>query len=302
MSTGHKKNPEAAVKPAKSAKSPARAGHKAASRKVSEAGRPALKHQDGTAPKHVANKATRKSATAAGKRTGAKLTKAVAKPSAATPARSRPAAGKSATPRSEPSSRATRRHQESSTPTHGRDVASNGHAGGHEVQHAAVPAVPQASTKRPRNEREEQISHALFQALDGFVEAHELGRVMAQARFDWGEIEEPGLEPDMAFVSYERWADYRHVPTSLTWHVVPDLVVEVIRDSEQTTPVIRWLEAYFQAGVRRVWVVYPDRLKIHDHESVSSARVIDSNQSIDGGDLLPGFQLPLKDLLAESKA
>jgi hypothetical protein len=48
-----------------------------------------------------------------------------------------------------------------------------------------------------------------------------------------------------------------------------------------------------------VWVVYPDRLEIHDHDSLSSSRVLDRNQSLDGGGVLPGFQLPLKELLTE---
>ena len=38
-----------------------------------------------------------------------------------------------------------------------------------------------------------------------------------------------------------------------------------------------------------MWVVYPDQLKIHDHDSLSSSRVFDHNQSLDGGSILPGF-------------
>jgi hypothetical protein len=53
------------------------------------------------------------------------------------------------------------------------------------------------------------------------------------------------------------------------------------------------------AGVNRVWVVYPDQLEIHDHDSLSSSRVLDRNQSLDRGGVLPGFQLPLKELLTE---
>ena len=40
-----------------------------------------------------------------------------------------------------------------------------------------------------------------------------------------------------------------------------------------------------------------DQLEIHDHDSLSSARVLDRDQSLDGGSALPGFQLPLKELL-----
>jgi len=107
------------------------------------------------------------------------------------------------------------------------------------------------------------------------------------------------FNPDLAFISFDRWAAYRHVPKGLTWHVVPDLVVEIIRRSEQTEPISALLDHYFRAGVNRVWMVYPDQLKIHDHDSLSSARVLDRDQSLDGGSVLPGFQLPLKELLTE---
>jgi hypothetical protein len=99
--------------------------------------------------------------------------------------------------------------------------------------------------------------------------------VAQDAQFDWGETGNQELHPDLAFVSFDRWAAYRHVPKGLTWHVVSDLVVKIIRGSEQTEPISAWLETYFHAGVNRVWVVYPDQLKVHDHDSLSSSRVLD---------------------------
>ena len=79
------------------------------------------------------------------------------------------------------------------------------------------------------------------------------------------------LRPDLAFISCERWAQCRHVPTNHVWHVVPDLVVEIIRSSEQTEKLSDSLEAYFRSGVNRVWIIYPEQLKIHDHDSLSSS-------------------------------
>ena len=121
------------------------------------------------------------------------------------------------------------------------------------------------------------------------------------AQFAWGETGNQELHPDLAFVSFARWAPYRHVPRDLTWHVVPDLVVEIVRGSEQTEPISTWLDHYFQAGVNRVWVVYPDQLQIHDHDSLASSRVLDHDKVLDGGSVLPGFRLPLKELLTEDR-
>ncbi len=166
---------------------------------------------------------------------------------------------------------------------------------------ATTNTSPATVGKTARSPQAEQVFLNLFEALEGHAKSQNLGHVVKDAQFDWGEIENPDLHPDLAFVSFERWAAYRHVPKDLTWHVVPDLVVEVVRGSEQTEPISSWLEHYFHAGVNRVWVVYPDQLKIHDHESLSSSRVLDRNQALEGGAILPGFQMPLKALLAEHK-
>jgi len=90
------------------------------------------------------------------------------------------------------------------------------------------------------------------------------------------------LMPRLTSVAVIRWAAYGHVPKGLPWHVVPDLVVEISRESAQTEPISAWLDSYFHAGVNRVWVIYPDQLKIHDHDSLSSSRLLDRNQSLDG--------------------
>ena len=136
----------------------------------------------------------------------------------------------------------------------------------------------------------------LRDALEAYARDHGQGQVAGDTQLDWGDVETKTLNPDLAFVSYERSAPYRHVPKSLTWHVVPDLVVEIIRKSEQTEQISLWLDAYFRSGVRRVWVVYPDHSKVHDHELLSSARMLDREDAIDGGDILPGFRLAVREL------
>jgi Uma2 family endonuclease len=90
------------------------------------------------------------------------------------------------------------------------------------------------------------------------------------------------------------------VPTTLTWHVVPDLVVEFVTEDEKTEEFGTRLDDYFRAGVSRVWVVYPD-LRIFDYQSPSEYQILSREQSIDGGTMLPGFQLPIRELAAEEK-
>jgi hypothetical protein len=159
---------------------------------------------------------------------------------------------------------------------------------------ATTPGTPRKAVRSPQAE---QVFLRLFEALDAHAKSQRIGHVAQDPQFDWGEAGNQELNPDLAFVSFDRWAPYRHVPKELPWHVVPDLVVEIVRGSEHTEPISTWLEHYFQAGVNRVWVVYPDQLKIHDHDSLASSRVINSDQTLDGGSILPGFQMSVKALI-----
>jgi Uma2 family endonuclease len=165
---------------------------------------------------------------------------------------------------------------------------------------AAVPASPLASSaKVARSAKQEAILRKLEQALGAFTSARQLGQVAGDIQFAWSETNGLDLRPDLAFISCERWAQCPHVPTNHVWHVVPDLVVEIIRSSDQTEKLRDSLEAYFRSGVNRVWIVYPEHLKIHDHDSLTASRVLGRDDMIDGRAILPGFRLAVNELLAE---
>jgi Uma2 family endonuclease len=162
----------------------------------------------------------------------------------------------------------------------------------------APTSPPKSRAKSARLEKEEAVFRKLDQALVAFITARKLGEVICDAQFDWSESHGLELCPDLAYVSLERWAGYRHEPQNHVQHVVPDLVVEIIRSSEQTELLCDWLEAYFRSGVNRVWIVFPELLKIYDHDSLSSSRILGRDDVIDGRSILPGFQLPVNELLA----
>jgi Uma2 family endonuclease len=155
---------------------------------------------------------------------------------------------------------------------------------------------------QPQTEMDEgRIASTLFQALESYANSHGLGRVARETHFDWGEVETHDLRPDMAFVSFDRWARYRFVPHTFTWHVVPDLVVEIVHESEKTKELATKLTDYFKAGVNRVWVVYPRDLRILDYQSPSEHQILNRDKSIDGGTILPGFRLPVSELVGKEK-
>jgi Uma2 family endonuclease len=100
--------------------------------------------------------------------------------------------------------------------------------------------------------------------------------------------------PDIAFVSSGRWPIERpRSPDEDAWDVVPDLAVEVVSPTDIAGKLLDKVREYFQAGVRLVWIVYPVQRCIYVYEAWNRIRVLTESDSLDGGDVLPGFHRPL---------
>ena len=84
-----------------------------------------------------------------------------------------------------------------------------------------------------------------------------------------------------------------------TWDVVPNLAIEVVSPTNTANEVIEKIKDYFEAGVERVWVIYPEFAEIYDYDSPTSVHILTRNQTLDGGTVLPGFQLPLTELFED---
>ena len=104
--------------------------------------------------------------------------------------------------------------------------------------------------------------------------------------------------PDVAFVSWNRLPE-RQVPTDPIPHVAPDLAVEVLSKGNTAGEMERKRREYFQAGVRLVWMVDVEVRTVAVFTSAESSRTLNEDQILDGGGVLPGFSLALRELFAE---
>ena len=130
-----------------------------------------------------------------------------------------------------------------------------------------------------------------------FGQNHDLGIVVGEA----GMMRlSPGLVriPDVAFVSWDRLPN-RQVPREPIPDLAPDLAVEVLSKGNTPKEMDRKLSDYFQANVNLVWYVDPPNRSVRVFNSADEFAVIAENQSLDGGDLLPGFQLKVSELFRE---
>jgi Uma2 family endonuclease len=140
------------------------------------------------------------------------------------------------------------------------------------------------------------LASVIFGALDPYNSANPVGRVVQEMIFDLRPHIDRERRPDVAFVSFERWARNQGIPRVRSWAVVPELAVEIVSLTNSADAVAEKLEEYYKAGVILVWVVYPGQSKVYAYTSTTAVRVLAPGDELDGGDVLPGFRLPLQEL------
>jgi Uma2 family endonuclease len=144
---------------------------------------------------------------------------------------------------------------------------------------------------------ESYLAGVLIQLLGAFVQQNGLGIIMPP---DGMMRLAPGLVrlPDVSFISWERLPG-RKIPHKEIWDLAPDLAIEVISRGNTRQEMARKLTDYFSAGVRLVWYVYPAACEVQAYESPDKCVTLSAEGTLDGGQVLLGFQLPLSTLFAQ---
>jgi Uma2 family endonuclease len=103
--------------------------------------------------------------------------------------------------------------------------------------------------------------------------------------------------PDVRLISWERLPG-DEVPNQGISRIVPNLAVEVLSPSNTKAEMARKLRDYFAAGVELAWVIDPKTQTAKSYTSPDKFVSIGKAGGLDGGSVLPGFRLPLKQLFA----
>jgi len=146
---------------------------------------------------------------------------------------------------------------------------------------------------------ESVFSLLLAGALLDYLKRHDLGKLIGA---DGIMRLFPGLVriPDVAFISWKRYPKktrkHGEIPT-----VAPDLVVEVLSKGNTRREMARKLDEYFRAGVLLVWYVDPKRRTVRVFTDRDHSVVLGEDQHLDGGDVLPGFTLSIRDWFDEAE-
>jgi len=140
------------------------------------------------------------------------------------------------------------------------------------------------------------LASCLDQILGHFARAQGLGRVVVETLFQLDREGKLQRKPDVAFVSYQRWAKNLRVPDTNAWDVIPELAIEVNSPSNTANEILRKIHDYFTAGVLCVWVVYPVTEQIYVYSSPENTAILSKKDHWDGGTILPGFRFPVAQL------
>ncbi len=133
--------------------------------------------------------------------------------------------------------------------------------------------------------------------LDQFVRENQLGAVYAaETGFILETAPDTLRAPDIAFVRHERLAD---LPEADGFFVgPPDLAAEFILPNDLYTEVDEKVRDYLRAGTRMVVVVNPRRQTVTVYRSHTDIQLLTREDRLEGGDLLPGWSLPVSTIFA----
>ena len=146
--------------------------------------------------------------------------------------------------------------------------------------------------------RESRLAMLLGHFLLEFVLPRHLGVILGSdgtIRLEPGQIR----APDVAFYRRDRlplpFDELPPIPD-----IWPDLAIEVLSPSNTKREMARKLDEYFAAGTELVWYVDPKTETVRVYTEPSEVSTLGRTDSLDGGNVLPGFLLPLDQLFADS--
>ena len=151
--------------------------------------------------------------------------------------------------------------------------------------------------EKPMGQIESRLGTWLSFYLCSYLQQHDIGWVSgSDAPHEL--ISKLIRMPDVAFVSYGRLpeGEARKKPVA-SW--APDLAVEILSKSNTRKEIDRKRREYFDAGVQLLWVADPRKKTVKVYTSYDECVTLGVADILDGGTVLPGFQLSIGEWYAK---
>jgi Uma2 family endonuclease len=92
---------------------------------------------------------------------------------------------------------------------------------------------------------------------------------------------------------YELWDGVLHPKPRL---FSPDLAIEVATPEKSEEELRLRIILHLQGDSKQVWLVRPDQQTVTVYSNGAPGRTLGIDETLDGGEVLPGFSLPVKAL------
>jgi Uma2 family endonuclease len=102
--------------------------------------------------------------------------------------------------------------------------------------------------------------------------------------------------PDVSFMSNKRLPPGQTIEGYAEG--APDLCVEVLSKANTPAKIDKKLVEYFGGGSKLVWIVDPKGKTVRVHRSPKRSRLVKVDETLDGGDVLPGFTCAVADFFS----
>jgi Uma2 family endonuclease len=149
--------------------------------------------------------------------------------------------------------------------------------------------------EKPMGSYEARLAALLIQLLGQHVRVRKLGFLLGADGMVRTAPRRVRL-PDVSFYRRDRFPAGR-LPAILP--EVPDLAIEVVSPSNREAELAVKRSEYLAGGAGLIWEIDPKRRRVAIHAKDAPTRLLAESDSLDGGDVLPGFSLELKALFDE---
>ncbi|MCM3872987.1 MAG: Uma2 family endonuclease [Pyrinomonadaceae bacterium] len=143
-----------------------------------------------------------------------------------------------------------------------------------------------------------RLAMELAGPLQQFVKKKKLGKIYAaETGFLLTTNPDTVRAPDIAFIAQERVDKVGR--SKGYWIGPPDLAVEVMSPSDTVSAVEDKLQMWLKSGTQLVWVVSPKLLTITVYRSGNEIQILTEKDTLDAGNVIPGFQILVAEIFGE---
>ena len=136
------------------------------------------------------------------------------------------------------------------------------------------------------------VASRIDRKLGNYVDVRKLGWVAVEAGTRLERDPDTVRGPDVSFYSIDRQPE---MPDGY-FEIAPDLAVEVLSPDDRRRKVREKIAESVANGVRLVWLVDPEARTVMVYSGNTRGVEYVEADTLDGGDVLPGFTCPVADL------